>query len=177
MKFSQPTGRIKWRNIKFIISILILMLLSFKQPVETGKELFEKNCASCHKATVYFVAPPFQKIRDDYGVKWTIDFVKDAMKLIEKRDMKALFGHYKFQLSQPSFNNLTNREIIKILDYVDSFPFDSTQYQYRKVSEIERRKYIHTIESQYKEEQKTTPDSINHLRKTTKRASVKKSIN
>lgn len=152
------------------------MLLSFKQhTVETGKELFEKNCASCHKPTVYFVAPPFQKIRNDYGTKWTIEFVKDAMKLFKKRDMKALFGHYKFQLLQPSFNNLTNQEIIKLLDYVDSFPYDSTQYQYRKASEIEKRKYVDSVESQYKEEQDTAPDTIDHLRKTGRRAKVKKS--
>jgi hypothetical protein len=139
------------------------MLLSFKQQtVETGKELFEKNCASCHKPTVYFAAPPFQKIRDDYGTRWTIEFVKDAMKLIQKRDVKALFGHYKFQLAQPSFTNLTTREIIKILDYVDSFPYDSSQYEYRKVSESEKREYVDSIESQYQKEQNIIPDQANH---------------
>jgi cytochrome c551/c552 len=120
-------------------------LYSFNQK-ETGKELFIKNCSACHKEDRYFVAPPFQKIRNDYGLNWTARFIKNPFKLFEEKDSRALYGRYKFQLAQPAFN-MSNQDLNKILEYVDSFPYDSVQYQYRKLSEKERRKFIDSVET------------------------------
>ena len=99
---------------------------------------------------MYFVAPPFQKIRTDYGMEWTIEFLKDPSSLFTKRDSKALVSKYLFQLSQPSFSNLTKGQIIKILDYVDSFPYNSDQYQYRIWNEMKRKTFIDSVERKYK---------------------------
>jgi hypothetical protein len=37
---------------------------------------------------------------------------------------------------------LEEKYIVKILDYVDSYPTDQTQYRHRQVSEAEKIKYV-----------------------------------
>ena len=151
---------------------------------KTGKELFEKNCASCHKPDKTFVAPPFQNIRADYGLKWVLKFVKNNEVLRNQKDSRALYIYYKYSTLQPSFDNLSDVNIIKILDYVDTFPVDTSLYQHRKISESERQVFIKKHDDKQQEQiddlnkffQSSTidtpnnnNDSIPHFRRTVKR--------
>ena len=129
--------------------------------------MFLKNCSSCHAPTQTLTAPPFQKIRDDYGLDWTIAFVNNPNSLIKKKDAKALYGLYRFGAQLP-FKDLSKEDIIKILDYVDSFPYDSSNYLYRKLSDTEKAHFVDSIQSEEKKEieklNQTEPlvDSVSH---------------
>ena len=54
---------------------------------------------------------------------------------------------------QNTFTRLNKADITKILDYVDSFPFDSTQYLHRKISENEKQKFVEDYEDKEQKQQ------------------------
>jgi len=141
------------RHIKLIFLILFVGLFSFIQHKEkTGKELFKEKCSSCHSPTQTLTAPPFQKVAEDYGLDWTIEFVNNPDKLFREKEAKALYSLYMFGVVHPPFKDLTKDEIVKILNYVDSFPYDSSKYLYRKLSDKDKRNFIDSIQSERKEE-------------------------
>jgi hypothetical protein len=160
------------RDTKLIVLILIFVLFSFT-PYEyrAGEELFKENCSSCHAPTQTLTAPPFQKIRDDYGLDWTMQFINNPNKLIKEKDTKALYGLYRFGAHLP-FRNLSRKDITEILDYIDSFPYDSSQYLYRKLSDTELVRFVDSIQfMQQKEwsklnERAPSIDSVSRLHGT-----------
>jgi hypothetical protein len=136
------------RQPLLLLSILTFALLSFVRQDNNGKVLFEQNCSSCYSPNKILVAPPFQRIRKDYGLNWTVNFVNNYDSMLRARDSKALYIYHSYnELLQTRFDNLNKDDIIKILDYVDTFPFDSLKYSHRKVSESERQKYILRFEA------------------------------
>lgn len=145
--------------MKIILVILFglpIVLLSFSEQENVGKLVFEANCQSCHipnKSTI--TAPSFQNIRNDYGLKWTLNFIKDSRKLMERKDINALYSYYLFGKSKHIiYPALESSAIIKILDYVDSFPVDTAQYKHRLVSYQEKKKFV-----QYQLRVDTVPES------------------
>jgi cytochrome c551/c552 len=131
------------RPITTIIPFIIIGLLSFDRQNKTGKQLFEKHCSPCHGPNIALTGPPFQNIRNDYGLDWTLKWVKDNQALIKQKDPKAVYIYYAYNMAlQPAFHNLSNADIIKILDYVDTFAIDSSQYSHRKLSDMEKQKII-----------------------------------
>ena len=134
-------------KMKIIISILFglsIFLLSFQKQDNIGKAIFDNNCKSCHlpnKATE--IAPSFQNIRKDYGLKWTLDFIKDSRKLRDKGDVNALYSYYIFKkVKHTSFPVLESKFVIKVLDYVDKFPVDTLQNKHRLVSYQEKKRFV-----------------------------------
>lgn len=123
---------------------LSLFLLSFQRQYNGGKVIFENNCKSCHlpnKATK--IAPSFQNIRKDYGLKWTLDFIKDSRKLRDQGDIKTLYSYYLFEkIKHTSFPVLESKYVIQVLDYVDSFPVDTLQYKHRLVSYQKKKQFV-----------------------------------
>lgn len=130
--------------ILLILFRLPIVLLSFSEKENVGKLLFEANCQSCHfpnKLTI--TAPSFQNIRNDYGLKWTLNFLKDSRKLMDQKDINTLYIYYLFgKRKHIIYPALESSAIIKILDYVDSFPLDAAQYKHRSVSYQEKKKFV-----------------------------------
>ena len=134
--------------MKYIIIIIIglsIFSLSFKKQDNIGKALFENSCKSCHlpnKATA--IAPSFQNIRKDYGLQWTLAFIKDSRSLKNKKDICALYSYYLFgNHKHTMFPALKAKYVVKILDYVDKFPADTSQYKHRFVSYSQKQKYVY----------------------------------
>ena len=58
-------------------------------------------------------------------------------------DTKTLYSFYIFEKRKHvMFSALTKNAIVKILDYVDSFPDNPKEYEHRQVNESEKRKFI-----------------------------------
>jgi len=119
-------------------------MLSFQKQDNIGKAIFENNCKSCHlpnKATE--IAPSFQDIRKDYGLKWTLSFLKDSRKLMDKKDIKALYSYYLFQrVEHIRFPVLEPKYVIKVLDYVDGFKIDTSQFKHRLTSSLLKKRFV-----------------------------------
>jgi hypothetical protein len=131
------------RQLTTILSISLLGIFCFAKQDKSGKTLFNQNCGSCHRPNNTLIGPPFQRIREDYGLQWTVKFVRDNQLLLRQKDIKAQYIYLLYNKAlQPKFSNLTSNDIVKILDYVDTFPYDSTYYSHRKVPDLDREKYI-----------------------------------
>lgn len=125
------------------LSLLSIQLFSFQKQNKTGKVIFENNCKSCHSPKkLTEIAPSFQNICKDYGLKWTLGFIKDSRKLRDQGDINALYNYSFFNKTKHiSFPALPSKYVIKVLDYVHSFPVDTMQYNHRKLSHSEKNKF------------------------------------
>jgi len=107
----------------------------------------------CHGPNKTLIGPPFQNIRNDYGLDWTLKWVKDNQALIKQKDTKAVYIYYAYNMTpQLPFHNLSNTDIIKILDYVDTFPIDTSKYSHRKLSDAEKQKFIKEQDARMKKQ-------------------------
>ncbi|MFN8284946.1 MAG: cytochrome c [Chitinophagales bacterium] len=116
---------------------------------EIGKLIFENNCASCHATDKKLVAPPFQKIRNAYGLDWCVSFINNNEKMIMNNDTKAnyIYLSYNKQI-MTKFPALDKNTINCILEYVDSFKIiDSSYYEHYKYSESEMKAKINDLEN------------------------------
>ncbi len=113
-----------------------------------GKKLFNLECAPCHAPTHKVIGGPFQRIRQDYGEKWTMAFIKNNESFRETGDIRSNYIYYKYGgAAMPIYPYLTDKEIILILDYVDSFPYVEEEYgldfySHRKISIDSMKAYI-----------------------------------
>lgn len=130
---------------------LAIFLPSVEKQDNVGKAIFENSCKSCHlpdKATE--IAPSFQNIRKDYGLQWTLAFIKDSRGLKNKKDIRTLYSYYLFGSHEHLlFSGLESNFVVKILDYVDKFPVDTFQFRHRFVSNSEKQKYVYEQLAKY----------------------------
>lgn len=138
---------LKYISIVLTICTLSIILLAFQSnKQDLGKILFNQSCASCHLPDkTISTGPSFQKIRSDYGLKWTIRFLRNPMKMVDSGDINATYSYYLFnQIRHNSFPALEEKYIISVLDYVDRLSLDSSQINHRFVSKEEKLKFINT---------------------------------
>jgi cytochrome c len=110
---------------------------------KSGKYLFNENCSSCHRANKEATGPPLQRIREHHSLEWICNFVHNPTKMYAEGDTEAvmIFNYYNHTMML-AFPTLTDSEIVSILDYVDSFPYNPKTYGHRKVSEKQKAKYL-----------------------------------
>jgi mono/diheme cytochrome c family protein len=122
---------------------------------KSGQRLFKKNCSPCHGENEFVVAYPFQKIREDYDLNWIFSFIRNSDSLIKSGDIRATFVYDMHNQSLMSkFKNLTDQQIIDILDYVDTFPIINTYNDHRKLPLKSMEDSIKKWEDQWKKEEK-----------------------
>lgn len=108
-----------------------------------GKKLFESNCNSCHAPDKRLVAPPFQRLREVADTNWIVAFVKNNETLRAKGDIRANYIYKKFGgMLMSTFPDLTKADIIAILDYVDTYPYDDKEYLFRKADTATMKKAV-----------------------------------
>ena len=87
----------------------------------TGKLLFEKHCAACHKPVSdgIFTRQARRKYADK--LPWLYNFIRNSQKLVAEGDPEAvfLFELYNKQV-MPDFPELSDDEIDAILVYMES---------------------------------------------------------
>jgi len=99
-----------------------------------GKELFIYNCSPCHGENKYVITRSFQKIRDFYELDWLIGFIQNNDSLKKLNDVRIPNIFRQSATAMPVYRNMSADDIISILDYVDSFPIDSVEYNRRKLN-------------------------------------------
>src|SRR5690349_16317173 len=65
--------------------------------INTGKMVFEKNCASCHHFKTNGIGPDLSGITNQMPAEWLISFIKNPTVLITAKDKRAdsLFHQFK----------------------------------------------------------------------------------
>lgn len=94
--------------------------------IKTGKKLFMINCATCHNKNMKsdMTGPALAGVRErwsDYPAQDLYAWIKNSTKLIEAEHPKAVAVYTNWdKVTMPAFHNMTEEEVIAILDYVDT---------------------------------------------------------
>lgn len=116
--------------IGFICIILPTIIFAQKKSSKqsrSGEKLFNYYCASCHNPVKQATAVPIQKVREVYGTDWVVRFVHNP------NSDTSFARHFISGVGSPSYPNLTVKDINAICDYIDSFPYNPSIYEFRKV--------------------------------------------
>jgi len=86
-----------------------------------GKELFNANCAACHKLYGRAVGPALYDVTSRHDKEWLYKWIKNNKELIDAGDSEALAIYNEFnQTSMNTFPQLSNADIDNILAYTDT---------------------------------------------------------
>lgn len=86
--------------------------------INTGKMVFEKNCASCHHFKSNGIGPDLSGITDKVPATWLINFIKNPSALITSKDRRADSLFRQFKSIMPPFVQLQNDEITGLLAFL-----------------------------------------------------------
>jgi mono/diheme cytochrome c family protein len=83
-----------------------------------GKELFNTNCAACHKLDAKATGPALRGIANKYDMAWLYKWVKNSSELIKSGDAKAVKVFEENNKSvMTAFPQLSNQDIDNIIAY------------------------------------------------------------
>src|SRR5690606_33465913 len=91
---------------------------SFAQDVAKCKELFNANCAACHKLDANSTGPALRGVVDRHPTEWLHNWIKNSSGLIKSGDAAAvkLFNEWN-KVPMNSFPNLSDEDIDNIIAY------------------------------------------------------------
>lgn len=86
-----------------------------------GKELFNANCAACHKLDAKMTGPMLRGISAKHSKEWLYKWIKNSSELIKSGDAAAvkLWEEYKPSV-MTAFPQLSNTDIDNIIAYTDA---------------------------------------------------------
>ena len=85
---------------------------------DSGKEIFQQNCAVCHKiGGGRLVGPDLAGVNDRHPEDWLLKFIKSSQTTVKSGDLAATKLFDEFKIVMPD-QNLTDDRIKKILAYI-----------------------------------------------------------
>jgi hypothetical protein len=139
---------------KLLILLLPVTLLfsfqSYRKDLSHGKNLFTANCSMCHRPTRPLVGPPLQYIRKDLDANWVFAFIRNHDSFAKSGDVRAQYTYtiWHKTIVKETYNHLSNDDLNAMLDYIDTFSsYNPTYYAHRKLSEIQIRSMLHSIDT------------------------------
>jgi len=83
-----------------------------------GKELFNTNCAACHKLDAKMTGPALRGVGDKYDKEWLYKWIKNSSDLIKSGDARAVKVYEEFnKTNMTAFPQLSNGDIDNIVAY------------------------------------------------------------
>lgn len=83
-----------------------------------GRELFTKNCASCHSIYKDLTGPALENFNERFPMEDFMLFIKDPEKAIKKQPyLQALAKKYN-STAHPAFTKLTKHDLDDITEYI-----------------------------------------------------------
>lgn len=115
--------RSNYNSISKILFMCMAFLLCFSthalaQDVAKGKQLFNSQCAACHKLDSDMTGPALRHVTDRHSTEWLHSWIKNSSGMIKSGDAAAvkLFNDWN-QVPMNSFPNLSDEDIDNILAY------------------------------------------------------------
>ena len=107
----------------FIVLFCILSRISFSQTkynldsksIQTGKEIFEVQCAACHNFTQNGIGPQLSQIIMKREKNWLISYLKNPQKTIAEE-----LNFDKRVIAMPAFAHLKKNEVEDLLAFINS---------------------------------------------------------
>ncbi len=98
--------------------VLVTSLSAFSQDVAKGKELFNTNCAACHKLDGKATGPALRDVASKYDKEWLYKWIKNSGELIKSGDAQAVkVFEESNKVPMTAFPQLSNEDIDNILAY------------------------------------------------------------
>lgn len=108
-------------KIFFSLALSLSFSLSvFAQDPAKGKELFNANCAACHKLDKKMTGPALRGVLDKYDgdKEWLYKWINNSGELVKSGDAQAVKIFEEFnQVPMTAFPQLSNEDIDNILAY------------------------------------------------------------
>ncbi len=106
-------------RIFFSLALSLSFSLSvFAQDPAKGKELFNSNCAACHKLDKKSTGPALRGVADKYEKDWLHKWIKNSAELIKSGDATAVkVFEENNKLPMTAFPQLSDEDIDNILAY------------------------------------------------------------
>ena len=106
-------------KIFFSLALSLSFSLSiFAQDPAKGKELFNANCAACHKLDKKSTGPALRGVADKYDKEWLYKWIKNSGELIKSGDAQAVkVFEENNKVAMTAFPQLSNEDIDNILAY------------------------------------------------------------
>ncbi|WP_277633309.1 c-type cytochrome [Avrilella dinanensis] len=115
--------RSNYNSISKILFMCFAFLLCFSthalaQDVAKGKQLFNSQCAACHKLDADMTGPALRHVTDRRSTEWLHKWIKNSAELIKSGDAEAvkLFNDWN-KVPMNAFPNLSDEDIDNILAY------------------------------------------------------------
>lgn len=118
--------KVNYRSFSARFAFLALMLfLAFGAPVQAqdaqaGEQLFNSNCAACHKLDGKLIGPELRWVGEKFEREWLYKWIRNSMEMVNSGDPQAvaLFEEWDNLIMTP-FPGLTDEDIDNILAYTD----------------------------------------------------------
>jgi len=106
-------------KIFFSLAFMLSTTLSaFSQDLAKGKELFNTNCAACHKLDGKATGPALRGVEAKYDKEWLYKWIKNSGELIKSGDAQAVkVFEENNKVPMTAFPQLSNEDIDNILAY------------------------------------------------------------
>lgn len=115
--------RSNYNSISKILFMCFAFMLCFSthalaQDAAKGKQLFNANCAACHKLDADMTGPALRHVTDRHSTEWLHKWIKNSADLIKSGDAEAvkLFNDWN-KVPMNAFPNLSDEDIDNILAY------------------------------------------------------------
>lgn len=98
--------------------LLTFSSVSFAQDAAKGKELFNSQCAACHKLDANSTGPSLRGVAERHPSEWLHKWIKNSSDLIKSGDAAAVkvFNEWN-KVPMNSFPNLSDEDIDNIIAY------------------------------------------------------------
>ena len=98
--------------------VLTFSTVSFAQDAAKGKELFNSQCAACHKLDANSTGPALRGVAERHSADWLHKWVKNSAGLIKSGDAAAVkvFNEWN-KVPMNAFPNLSDEDIDNIIAY------------------------------------------------------------
>jgi mono/diheme cytochrome c family protein len=97
---------------------LTISLTAFSQDAAKGKEIFNANCAACHKLDAKSTGPALRGVEAKYDKEWLYKWIKNSGELIKSGDAQAVkVFEENNKVAMTAFPQLSNEDIDNILAY------------------------------------------------------------
>ena len=121
---------IRYKNsFTFFLLFLTSLFTSFNlvaqddASIQSGKKLFNANCAACHKINKRAVGPALKGVSEKYDREWLYSWIKNSTAMVKSGDAQAVAIYEEYNGSvMTSFPQLSETDIDNIISYTDFTP-------------------------------------------------------
>ena len=111
------------KRIFLVILLLPSLSISQEADIQAGKNLFNANCAACHKLNKKAVGPALSGVTDKYDKDWLYSWIRKGSQMIKDGDPQAVAIWEEYNRAvMTNYPQFSNEQIDNILAYTNFTP-------------------------------------------------------